>query len=328
MLAEHYTVSGVSLKAYDRIWLKNRSRLPWQCLFVTPFWLQTVVDHLGSAGDPLILIVTHDGVPVGIVPLSIDGSNAYFLGIPDVCDYQDVILASGHEAAAMETVLTHLSEMGVHRLDLHTLRPDAALVETIESSRVPPRATVTHHTSDVTYEMPLPGAWDDYLMQLNGKRRHEIRRKIRRLEAYGAYRFRMADDGRNLDVETDQFLRLFHLNRTDKSRFMDDTMVGYFRTLIRRLAHQKMLRLYFLEVEDRPVAAVLCFDYHGTRYLYNSGYDASYQELSVGILSKIFSIREALENRCRRYDFLKGDEVYKKRIGGRKIPLSRYEIKF
>jgi CelD/BcsL family acetyltransferase involved in cellulose biosynthesis len=105
---------------------------------------------------------------------------------------------------------------------------------------------------------------------------------------------------------------------------MDDIMSAYFRELIRRLARQKILRLYFLEVRQRPAATVLCFDYNGTRYLYNNGYDAAYHDLSVGILSKIFSIREAIEVGCRKYDFLKGDEVYKKRIGGRAVPLYQY----
>jgi CelD/BcsL family acetyltransferase involved in cellulose biosynthesis len=86
------------------------------------------------------------------------------------------------------------------------------------------------------------------------------------------------------------------------------------------------LRLYFLEVAGRTVASVLCFDYLGTRYLYNSGYDAQYQELSVGILSKVFSIRTGIESGCGKYDFLKGAETYKKRIGGQERSLYRFDI--
>ncbi len=298
------------------------------------------MEHLGAAGDPLILRVTREREVVAILPLCHDGPKAYFLGIPDVCDYQDAILAPGHEAGALEQVLAYLSEQGIHRLELQTLRPDAALVNALTAmgnsggnsggnAGANPgsgRVGIFRKTSDVTYETELPGSWEGYLMGLNGKQRHEVRRKLRRLESHGDYRYYLADPGRGLHGAVDRFLRLFHLNRKDKSRFMDETMGGYFRALIDRLARHGLLRLYFLEVADRPVASVLCFDYLGTRYLYNSGYDAQYQELSVGILSKVFSIRAAIEGGCGRYDFLKGAETYKRRIGGQERSLYRFEI--
>ena len=74
------------------------------------------------------------------------------------------------------------------------------------------------------------------------------------------------------------------------------------------------------------MATVLCFDYRGVRYLYNSGYDERFDALSVGVLSKVFSINAAIEAGCRRYDFLKGAEVYKKRIGGHEVPLYRLRV--
>ena len=67
-LAESYTVSTASLQDYDQIWRQTRSRLPWECLFVSPFWLETVVNHLGAAGDPLVLAIAHEKAVVGILP--------------------------------------------------------------------------------------------------------------------------------------------------------------------------------------------------------------------------------------------------------------------
>ncbi len=272
-------------------------------------------------------MVTRRGEVVGILPLCRSGENAFFLGIPDVCDYQDVILAPGHETGALESALAYLSRTGIHRLHLQTLRPDAVLVKGLDSVKGSGRPKISRQAVEVTFEMELPGSWDEYLRYLSGKQRHEVRRKLRRLENRGLSRFYMADAGAGLDGAVDQFLRLFHLNRKDKSRFMDDTMGGYFRALIARLARHDLLRLYFMEVEDQPVASVLCFDYMGTRYLYNSGYDAAYQDLSVGVLSKVFSIRAAIENGCRRYDFLKGAEDYKRRIGGQETSLFQYSVR-
>ncbi len=276
----------------------------------------------------MILTVTRGQEMTGIFPLCVDGQCGYFLGIPDVCDYQDAILAPGHEAGAMEQAVAYLSKIGIDRLDLQTLRPDAAILKALTALEDAGGIRITRQPADVTFETHLPETWDDYLMLLNGKQRHEVRRKLRRLEAHGAYNYRMTDSGSDLDRAVEQFLMLFHLNRKDKSKFMDDTMGGYFQALIKRLARHDLLRLCFLDVAGQPAAAVLCFDYNGTRYLYNSGYDAAFQDLSVGILSKVLSIRAAVQSGCHTYDFLKGAEVYKKRIGGKERPLFRYLAAF
>jgi CelD/BcsL family acetyltransferase involved in cellulose biosynthesis len=48
--------------------------------------------------------------------------------------------------------------------------------------------------------------------------------------------------------------------------------------------------------------------------------------LSVGIISKVLSIRSGIEAGCRRYDFLKGAETYKKHLGGKEVPLYRCSV--
>jgi CelD/BcsL family acetyltransferase involved in cellulose biosynthesis len=61
-------------------------------------------------------------------------------------------------------------------------------------------------------------------------------------------------------------------------------------------------------------------------YLYNSGYNPEYESLSVGLLSKVFCIRKSIEEGKRVFEFLKGNEIYKQRLGGKEIPLYRCEI--
>jgi CelD/BcsL family acetyltransferase involved in cellulose biosynthesis len=306
----------------------SRSGLDWACLFVLPFWLQTVWRHLGCRGEPCILSVADGPHVIGIATLSIDDHTAFFLGNPEVCDYQDIITVPGREMEVMAAVAAHLKAMDVQRMDLETLRPDALAIKAVRALERQNNWIIALQPAEVTYEASLPASWDDYLMQLNGKQRHEVRRKMRRLENSGAFAYRMADDNENLADATEHFLRLFHLNRADKAEFMNESMSGYFRELIGALAGQQMLRLYFLEMEGNPAATVLCFDYNRVRYLYNSGYDAHYHDFSVGVLSKVLSIQTGIEAGCRRYDFLKGAETYKRHLGGYEVPLYRCLITF
>ena len=107
---------------------------------------------------------------------------------------------------------------------------------------------------------------------------------------------------------------------------MSDRMDAFFRSLAKAMATAGMMKLYFLEIEDTPVAGVICFDYQSTFYLYNNGFDDRYRSLSVGLLSKVLTIKDSILRGRLRYDFLKGDEQYKKRLGGTPVPLYRLTI--
>ena len=81
-----------------------------------------------------------------------------------------------------------------------------------------------------------------------------------------------------------------------------------------------------LELNAASVAVSMCFDFNGTLHLYNSGYDPRFRELSAGLLCKVLSIKDAIINGRKKYDFLKGAETYKYRLGGREVPLHSCRI--
>ena len=81
-----------------------------------------------------------------------------------------------------------------------------------------------------------------------------------------------------------------------------------------------------LELDTRPVAEIMCFDYNNCIYLYNSGYDPGYTALSAGLLSKVLAIKDSIEKSKSRFDFLKGAEIYKNHLGGREVPLYRGQV--
>jgi CelD/BcsL family acetyltransferase involved in cellulose biosynthesis len=119
----------------------------------------------------------------------------------------------------------------------------------------------------------------------------------------------------------DTFLRLFTLSRKEKAGFMSKEMEDFFRTLAETTAQAGLLRIGILELEAKPVAMTMGFDYNNTVYLYNSAYDPEYQSLSVGVLSKVLCIKESIREGKKKFDFLKGNEVYKQHLGGKEVPL-------
>jgi len=80
-------------------------------------------------------------------------------------------------------------------------------------------------------------------------------------------------------------------------------------------------RLAVRKIDHEPAAAVLYFDYANRIWLYNSGYKTEYRTLSIGLISKILLIKDSITRGRQVFDFLKGREVYKSRLGGTPIPI-------
>jgi CelD/BcsL family acetyltransferase involved in cellulose biosynthesis len=76
------------------------------------------------------------------------------------------------------------------------------------------------------------------------------------------------------------------------------------------------LQLSFLTIEGIKAAGYLCFDYSGHILVYNSGFDFRFSQYSPGWVLLGFLIQHAIENKKSYFDFMRGDEDYKYRLGG------------
>ncbi|PPD58701.1 GNAT family N-acetyltransferase [Dehalogenimonas etheniformans] len=293
--------------------------------FVTPEWLEAWWANFRDGDDLFLKEISADGVVLGIAPLRIHGDAARFIGSADVCDYLDFMVKPGTEAHFFDSLLEELNRSNIKTIELESLRPDSLAVKHL-LPLVQSRGKSAELTdTDVSLDMPLPAIWDDYLLSLTTHQRHEIGRKMRRLEEAGEIRFDITAPG-NVGAELTTLIRLLRISRADKAEFMTGQMESYFRRMAESMNQAGFLRFGHLQMGNEIVASVMCFDYNGIRYLYNSGYDPKYSSLSVGLLSKVYSIKDAIEQKMARYDFLKGAETYKYHLGGIEIPVSRLRI--
>lgn len=302
-----------------------RSQLRWISPFVLPLWLKAWWQSFGR-GRPDILAVRRRGDPIGVAPLMIQGKTARLIGDVNVCDHLDVVTAPHEADVFFQALCDHLRRRGVDRLDLELLRPDSIVLREMAPAARRQGRTVEIAPKDTSLELALPESWESYLKMLTGKQRHELRRKLRRLDQAARYVFRTVSDKALVAEALEVFFKLFHSNRADKADFMQEPMVAYFRMLSQLLAEEDRLRLFFLELQGIPAAAAMCFHHHGTMYLYNSAYNVHYQSLSTGILCKALSIREGIRSGMKVYDLLRGAETYKRHLGGQPVILYRCTI--
>lgn len=322
------TVTGKTLASLNQSWYDSHPDLVWSSPFVLPAWLGAWWRVFGEGNETFIREVKEDSRTIGLAPLMRRGDTAFFLGDTAVCDYQDFITAPGREDDFFNALLDDMKGQGVARLDLGYVRPDSAALTRLVPLARERGYKVTSEQEDVSLEVDLPPDWEAYLAQLSAKQRHEVRRKLRRLSEAGEVNYRFAEGEAATGPALDAFLQMFVASRPDKADFLTGRREAFFREMAAAMAAIGRLRLGVLALDGRPVAEITCFDYNECVYLYNSGYDPDYTSVSVGLLSKVMAIEDAVARGRRRFDFLKGAEAYKYHLGGREVPLYRCRIDF
>lgn len=321
--------SEYSLQSFESIydaWKKLYDSSSIAPFFSSPGWSKIWWQQFGSGTELRLGAVKQGTKDIGIAPLKVNGGVASFIGSSDVCDYLDFVIAPGSEDIFFGKLLDTLKFEGILQLDLAPLRPDSTVRSSLINIARNNEWRVSCDQEDVTVELNLPSGWEEYLQFLSGKQRHELNRKLRRLNEEGDLNYRTATDAKESDIDT--FVRLFRESRQDKAAFLTSQMESFFRSIARVMAEQRLLRLNILELDRKPVAATMCFDYRDTVYLYNSGYQPDYGWLSVGVISKALCIKDSIERHKKRFDFLKGDEAYKYQLGGQELPLYKCSLSY
>ena len=291
-----------------------------------PEWMQTWWQTFGAGAKPFILSIKDSDKVIGIAPLMIKDDTGYLIGSTDVCDYLDFIITPGMEDVFFNILLDYLKKNHIKGLDLKHVRPDSTVITSLVPLAKSRKYQVENSEEAVSFEMDLPSSFDEYLQTLSTKQRHEVRRKLRRLTEEGKIEYRFIEKGGELPAAMDTFFKMFTESRQDKAVFLTEQMKSYFRLLVDTMKEIGILKLGILELDGKPVAEIMCFDYNDCMYLYNSGYDPQYVSLSVGLLSKALAVKDSIEKGKKRFDFLKGADTYKEHLGGKEVPLYRCQI--
>ena len=174
---------------------------------------------------------------------------------------------------------------------------------------------------DLTMVLDLPSNVDDFYSLVGKKNRHELRRKRRRYETEVAPLLHRTYTGTGFGIE--EFIRLHRLAAGSKGKFMTAQRASFFS----RLATLPGWRVDLLEREGVGTAALFGWaDDHGY-YLYNSCFDPSLQAASPGLVLLTSMIETAIQSQLHVFDFLKGDEGYKSRMGARPRQLHHLEVR-
>lgn len=272
-------------------------------------FLEAVWRHTARPGQTPVVLADERGEAV----LVEEGGRLELMGHEDLIDYRS---PAGDASKLLENLFRGLPPGLGFRFD--SLPARAAGVFTAALARAGISYEKSAHSSTAVLE--LPAAFDDYMKGIGKKERHETRRKRRRFEAVlGPPRLvRHREAGSALD----HFFGLHRRSKGRKGSFMTDRMEGFFTDLLAG-GGWRLDALY----GDGPqmAAAVLGYSDRSGYYLYNSAYDPDLRHASPGVVLLAGLIRAAIDEGLGVFDFLKGEEAYKLRMGARPRPLYMVE---
>ena len=277
--------------------------------FATSGFLSTIWEAWSETSAELVIAESADS----LVCLEVVDDGVRPVGHRDLVDYRTPL--GGMAGSLFGETLDSLP--AVARLAFDSL-PESAASALADGARKRGWEVVVA-PGDVAAVLTLPASFDEYLASIGKRERHELRRKRRRYEAaIGSLELvRVGGAGEFFD----QFVSLHRRSGGDKGSFMTAPMAGYFRALL-SLPGWGIEAL--IGIDGQVAAASFGYRDEDGYFLYNSAFDPDLGHISPGQVMLGMMIERAIAEGCSVFDFLKGDETYKFRLGATARPL--YDI--
>jgi CelD/BcsL family acetyltransferase involved in cellulose biosynthesis len=305
-------------------WNKLHDTESPELFFMSNLWQQLCWKYLSHGKLQIITVRTLGGLLCGIMPLWIDdtydGPTMRLVGAEDVSDYLDMVTLPGLEEFVTD-----------HFLRFLLYSPEAPYWSKVKLEYVPDSSAtpfalcqaakryglcVVSELQDVCPVVPLPSTFAEYLSSLNVRRRRSLIRKRRVAEARGTCWYKVVQGSPQMKAELDFFLELLSESHGSKGEFFSGRGIRNLLTdlLLHGSGRQQVELVILLSKNDKSAAALQFAA--GNRIMFYNSARCSLAEGSPGIVLLSYCIEDAICRGFKYYDFLRGEEDYKYRLGG------------
>ncbi|MGO4885226.1 MAG: GNAT family N-acetyltransferase [Bryobacteraceae bacterium] len=299
-----------------------------QNIFLSFGWMSTWWKHFGKGQLALIAVRQPDGRLVALAPFYIAraGSAAGmrrlgFLADQQVgSDYLSALCDPALEAAAAKELARVLVAFQ-HLWDYIELcdTPDSPFMAALSaelSSRGMRACAATHR---VCRYIPLPERFEEYLAGIRSGLRANYRRRWRNLQREHGAECLVVSSIAELEKHFPSLIALHRMRfeqRAADSAFLAPGIPEFHADAMRVLAAQGFARLFVLQADGEPVAALYGFSVGGTFQFYQCGMHPGWAKYGLGQVLIGKAIEHAIGAGHTVFDFLRGGESYKAQWAG------------
>jgi len=304
-------------------------------------WSQAWQECLGSQTIPYTLVVRNGSDVQGILPLALDcstirGRRLVLAGSGKACgDNLGILFAPGFEEQVARELAQWLSlAKGNDRwdcLDLDGVQPgNVAMAAFLEQLQTVQQLDVEVKSSESCWAIDLSGGWDAIFAKLSNRMRRMVNNNF--LAQYintGRARLKVAES-------LEEALEMLKITADlHQSRWQECNIDGCFAVdgfndfLVAMVSKWWPLGIAYvanLELDGRPVAGVIGMWERDELAIYLVGMDVEAREHRPGWLASVESVRHAIQAGKSRFNFLRGDEEYKGRLGAEPTVQQRWIV--
>ena len=288
-------------------WNKTLKKSGENNIFLTWEKMAPSVNSLGKESSLKILCATEGNELVGIAPFrithrSLKGHIGYGLIEPltnGETDYTGIIMTE-QEDQCLNQFLVHLfSQKDWDFIFLPDLPQTSQTFALLKNVKYIPKFEV--EAGIVCPYIEIPDSNEKLLAKLNAKFQKKLRKSLDKLEReQGKVELKHYYEIGSLEQTMEIFIKLHQKRWTSKGepgRFANQKSRNITIQTAKYFAEKGWLRLYFLTVENRPVAAELNLEYEDKMYCHLKGFDPDFYKYRIGSLLTLKVLEECIEKR-------------------------------
>jgi CelD/BcsL family acetyltransferase involved in cellulose biosynthesis len=282
-------------------------------------WMYNWYITFGKNSELLILLVKEDDKIIGIAPLVrnkkkikkiFNIKQIVFLG-NGILDWGDFIIAESKEEV-LKLFLQKIDFYNSGEVVLHNIQDDSPNLSSIQDIIKQKRFILKKH-SKCFYIDSLNQSWDDFYKTTSFK---FVRKDMRRIYNHiNEFSWNVTEtEFESVDEDMKKMERLYNLSQIRKGRyshFTNASYINFLKNIINEFKLKDEVRVFYLNLEGKPIAYYLCFIYKNAIYFYNTGFDSTYDKLSPAKILMNEIIKKSFEQGYSEINFMRGASEYK-----------------
>ncbi|MHA1767790.1 MAG: GNAT family N-acetyltransferase [Promethearchaeota archaeon] len=296
-------------KSWQNLCLENN-----YCLQNSYQWALIWWNNFRNKSRELFIVAVEDGDSiVGIGPFMIEKNmflkELKFIG-SGLTDFHDVLAAADQDEDILKSMLEFLSNSKKYSIiNLEQVSQDSKLFKVInQNSSFKKREMV---------KCPIANfnsiSWDEYRKKLSGKFRRNWNWGFNKLNISGDLKFLQL---RNFNEKREYLEKIFDLHikrwkyKKKGSKFDQNIIRNFISELILSMPE---IEIYILLFNNEMISYWIGFSHDGVFYGWNTSFDTKYYKYSVGQILTGLLIKYLIENNYKKFNFMRGDEDYKRK---------------
>ncbi len=289
---------------------------PYCNVFTFHQWLSTWWECYGDDKKLRVYVLfdeQNDVILIFPLMLSNYGANILLSQLCDSCSDNFKMICNPNRFNEMKVVIEYIIQNEkFDKFTINNLRADDENTEAFIRALFWVNEKILISIQERDYFINTNGKYKDYFMTRSKNFRHKINH-IRRNSHNFHFDIVFEYDELILD-EISKIHCIKWNNEMQVSVFYDQRRIKFLKLICKKYAEKGFLRIFLLKEENIIVAYRLGFICDSTYYDWNTSYNITYKNNSVGILLCDYVVRYCFEKNIKEFDFLRGEEDYKKKF--------------